>query len=81
MVLIDSTKNSLRDGREKEREVWEVYDETAAGLERGKDGQVNDQEVEDGIAYLEGGEDKAEVFNENENVEEGNSPAKKRRSI
>lgn len=93
MVLIENTKSSLRDGRENERKVAEVDDEIVAGLEGGNDGEGNDQEMEDGIAYYEDEEDEAEVFNkvekendnENENDgegdEEGESPTKRRRCI
>jgi hypothetical protein len=91
MVLIENTESSLRDGMEKEREVTEVDDEIVAGLKGGKDGEDNDQEMEEGIAYYEDGDDEAEVFNEiekendNENEhngeggEEEESPGKRRR--
>jgi hypothetical protein len=93
MVLIENTKSSLKDGMEKEREVTEVDDEIVAGLNGGKDGEDNDQEMENGIAYYEDGEDESEVFNDvekengNENEhdgeggEEGESPAKRQRCI
>ncbi len=82
MDLIENTKSSLRDGVEKEKEVAELDDEIVAGLEGGKDG----------IAYYEDEADEDEVFdkvekendNENDNNgeggEDGESPAKRRRS-
>ena len=76
MALIENTKSSLKDGMEKEREVTEVDDEIVAGLNGGKDGENNDQEMEEGIAYYEDGDDEAEVFNEiekeNDNENEHN---------
>ena len=93
MILIENTKTSLKDGMEKEREVTEVDDEIVAGLNGGKDGEDNDQEMENAIAYYEDGEDESEVFNDvekengNENEhdgeggEEGESPAKRQRCI
>jgi hypothetical protein len=93
MVLIENTKSLLRDGMEKEREVTGVDDEIVAGLEGGKGGEGNDQEIEEGTAYYEDGDDEAEVFNEvekengnkneqnGEGGEEGGSPSKRRRCL
>jgi hypothetical protein len=84
MVLIDSTKRggiaSLRE-REVDREIVEVDEETVTGFEGGKDGEGNDPEMEEAIAYYEDEENGAEDEGEGEKEVEEESSSKRRRSV